>query len=58
MHATRLSRGHLIRFLPAMATGTLPERHKLVHLGQAEDRHRRVAHELLDGTAVPFEDRA
>ena len=25
MHATRLTRGHLIRYLPAMATGRLPE---------------------------------
>ena len=39
MHATRLSRGHLIRYLPKMATGTLPENHKLIVLGQA----RRIA---------------
>lgn len=39
MHATRLSRGHLIRYLPAMVTGRLPERHRLVHLGRA----RRIA---------------
>ena len=39
MHATRLSRGHLIRYLPAMMTGKLPEKHKLLHLGRA----RRVA---------------
>jgi diacylglycerol kinase (ATP) len=35
MHATRLSRGHLIRYLPAMATGRLPENHKLLRLGRA-----------------------
>jgi diacylglycerol kinase family enzyme len=35
MHATRLSRGHLLRFLPAMATGNLPDNHKLLHLGRA-----------------------
>jgi diacylglycerol kinase family enzyme len=35
MHATRLTRGHLIRFLPAMATGRLPEGHRLIHLGRA-----------------------
>jgi diacylglycerol kinase family enzyme len=35
MHATRLSRGHLIRYLPAMATGKLPDRHRLLHLGRA-----------------------
>jgi diacylglycerol kinase (ATP) len=35
MHATRLSRGHLIRYLPAMATGNLPENHPLVQLGRA-----------------------
>ena len=39
MHATRLSRGHLIRFLPAMASGRLPENHRLVQLGRA----RRIA---------------
>jgi diacylglycerol kinase family enzyme len=39
MHATRLSRGHLLRFLPGMATGKLPENHKLLRLGRA----RRVA---------------
>jgi diacylglycerol kinase family enzyme len=39
MHATRLSRGHLIRYLPKMATGTLPENHKLIVLGRA----RRIA---------------
>ena len=36
MHATRLSRGHLIRFLPAMATGNLPENHPLLRLGRAQ----------------------
>src|SRR5262249_15669586 len=35
MHARRLSRGHLIRFLPAMATGNLPENHPLLRLGWA-----------------------
>jgi diacylglycerol kinase family enzyme len=35
MHATRLTRGHLIRYLPAMATGRLPEGHKLIQLGRA-----------------------
>ena len=35
MHATRLSRWHLIRYLPAMATGRLPENHRLLHLGRA-----------------------
>ncbi len=35
MHATRLSRGHLIRFLPKMMSGTLPENHRLVRLGRA-----------------------
>jgi diacylglycerol kinase family enzyme len=35
MHATRLNRGHLIRYLPAMATGNLPEKHRLIHLGLA-----------------------
>jgi diacylglycerol kinase family enzyme len=37
MHATRLTRWHLLRFLPAMVRGTLPENHKLLKLG-------RVAH--------------
>ena len=36
MHATRLSRLHLLRFLPAMATGRLPENHKLLRLGRAK----------------------
>jgi diacylglycerol kinase family enzyme len=35
MHATQLNRIHLIRYLPAMATGNLPENHPLLHLGQA-----------------------
>jgi diacylglycerol kinase (ATP) len=35
MHAMRLSRGHLIRFLPAMVSGRLPENHPLLHLGRA-----------------------
>jgi len=36
MDATRLTRGHLIRYLPAMATGRLPEGHRLIHLGRAK----------------------
>src|SRR5262245_27530075 len=39
MHATRLGRGHLVRYLPAMVTGRLPENHKLLRLGRA----RRIA---------------
>ncbi|HJZ54558.1 MAG TPA: diacylglycerol kinase family protein [Gemmataceae bacterium] len=35
MHATRLSRWHLIRYLPAMMAGRLPENHPLVRLGTA-----------------------
>lgn len=35
MHATRLTRWHLLRFLPAMVRGTLPENHKLLRLGRA-----------------------
>jgi diacylglycerol kinase (ATP) len=35
MHATRLGRGHLLRYLPAMVSGKLPERHPLLHLGRA-----------------------
>jgi YegS/Rv2252/BmrU family lipid kinase len=35
MHATRLSRWHLVRYLPAMARGRLPEGHPLVKLGRA-----------------------
>jgi diacylglycerol kinase family enzyme len=34
MHATRLTRGHLLRFLPAMVRGKLPENHKLLKLGR------------------------
>lgn len=36
MHATRLSRGHLLRYLPAMIRGKLPENHPLLRLGQAQ----------------------
>jgi len=39
MHATKLRRWHLIRFLPAMARGTLPHDHPLLHMGRA----RRIA---------------
>jgi diacylglycerol kinase family enzyme len=46
MHATRLSRGHLIRYLPAMATGRLPENHNLLKLGRA----RRI--EVRSGSAL------
>jgi YegS/Rv2252/BmrU family lipid kinase len=35
MHATRLTRWHLIRYLPAMVRGKLPEKHKLLTLGRA-----------------------
>lgn len=35
LHATRLTRGHLLQYLPRMATGHLPERHRLLHLGRA-----------------------
>jgi diacylglycerol kinase family enzyme len=35
MHATRLRRWHLVRYLPAMATGNLPENHPLIRLGRA-----------------------
>jgi diacylglycerol kinase (ATP) len=35
MHATRLRRWHLVRYLPAMARGTLPEDHPLIRLGRA-----------------------
>jgi YegS/Rv2252/BmrU family lipid kinase len=35
MHALRLRRWHLVRYLPAMATGTLPADHPLIRLGQA-----------------------
>ena len=36
MHATRLRRWHLIRYLPAMATGRLPENHPLIKLGRTK----------------------
>lgn len=35
MHATRLSRWHLVRYLPRMATGRLPDKHPLLGLGRA-----------------------
>ena len=35
MHAARLRRRHLVRYLPAMATGNLPENHPLIRLGRA-----------------------
>ena len=35
MHATRLTRLHLIRYLPAMVRGKLPENHRLLRLGRA-----------------------
>lgn len=35
MHARRLSRGHLIRFLPGMASGQLPTNQPLLRLGKA-----------------------
>lgn len=35
MHATRLRRWHLVRYLPAMATGNLPTDHPLIRLGRA-----------------------
>lgn len=35
MHATRLTRWHLVRYLPAMVRGRLPENHKLLALGRA-----------------------
>lgn len=35
MHATRLTRWHLMRYLPAMVRGTLPTNHKLLTLGRA-----------------------
>jgi diacylglycerol kinase (ATP) len=35
MHATRLRRWHLLRYLPAMARGKLPRDHPLLRLGQA-----------------------
>jgi YegS/Rv2252/BmrU family lipid kinase len=35
MHAMRLRRWHLIRYLPAMATGRLPKEHPRIRLGRA-----------------------
>jgi diacylglycerol kinase family enzyme len=35
MHARRLRRWHLLRFLPGMARGTLPHDHPLIALGRA-----------------------
>lgn len=35
MHAKQLARWHLLRYLPAMVRGTLPENHPLVELGRA-----------------------
>lgn len=35
LHATRLSRLHLIRYLPAMVSGRLPENHPLIVIGRA-----------------------
>ena len=35
MHATKLRRWHLLRYLPALARGALPEGHPLLHLGRA-----------------------
>ena len=35
MHATRLTRWHLLRYLPAMVRGKLPEKHRLLTLGRA-----------------------
>ena len=34
LHATDLRRWHLVRYLPAMALGRLPENHPLLKLGQ------------------------
>ncbi len=39
MHATNLSRGHLLRYLPAMVRGQLPENHPLAKLGRASRIH-------------------
>ncbi|MCI0705233.1 MAG: hypothetical protein L0241_29590 [Planctomycetia bacterium] len=36
VHATRLTRWHLIRYLPAMVRGKLPEKHKLLTLGRVQ----------------------
>jgi YegS/Rv2252/BmrU family lipid kinase len=46
MHATRLSRRHLLRYLPAMARGRLPEGHPLVRLGRAARIEVRCAEPL------------
>ncbi|MFO0801521.1 MAG: diacylglycerol kinase family protein [Gemmataceae bacterium] len=35
LHATKLRRWHLVRYLPAMIRGTLPEDHPLLHTGRA-----------------------
>ena len=35
MHAGKLRRWHLLRYLPAMARGRLPQDHPLLHLGRA-----------------------
>ena len=35
MHATNLTRFHLLRYLPAMASGALPENHPRIRLGRA-----------------------
>jgi diacylglycerol kinase family enzyme len=35
MHATKLRRWHLVRYLPAMAMGTLPTNHPLIKVGRA-----------------------
>jgi diacylglycerol kinase family enzyme len=35
MHAKKLRRWHLLRYLPAMATGRLPENHPRISLGRA-----------------------
>jgi diacylglycerol kinase family enzyme len=35
LHATKLRRWHLVRYLPAMIRGTLPENHALLHTGRA-----------------------
>jgi len=36
MHATKLRRWHLLRYLPAMARGRLPKNHPLLRLGRAQ----------------------
>jgi diacylglycerol kinase (ATP) len=35
LHVTKVTRLHLLRFLPAMARGALPETHRLLKLGRA-----------------------